>query len=418
MSRLSADRDEESFAEFCEQYGLGQSVEAAPLYLTFLADQGAEARAISRVIANFDRRAVEQGDPRWSATSGVAQWLSGFLRHAHYGRTTERAAPLYEEQVIALAEACLAPTREQRLKAAAVILANETGLPATALAQLRWRHVRLRDSAATISPPDYAHRGARRVNAIELPARSGPTCPVHALRNLRDSSDLYVLDGTGSNTTDRQRVGRYLAPLPRPARGGYRERKRLPPKALARLITDLLAPAPQSARDLALFSLSHAAALRGREALTLSQGDVVVRDGFLRLAIPGRRERVFVEARPSAPHCPVEAWNSWATHLAAQSRSEPDNPTFLRVSGSRIWDRAMIPAGLNYAIDQRARQALLTDRYVFTSLRTGAIRGWIRSGRPDLLIARDAGLLSLTSVARHAERERMLTHSVAGMVGL
>ena len=78
----------------------------------------------------------------------------------------------------------------------------------------------------------------------------------------------------------------------------------------------------------------------------------------------------------------------------------------------------MIPAGLNYILTQRVDQAQLTGDFVYTSLRVGAMRGWIREGRRELLVARDAGLLSLSAVERHERRETLISHSVAGMVGL
>jgi integrase len=406
------------FEAFCTAYRVSPTVEVAPLYLTLCAELGADARAISRTVAALDTAAKRRGDPRWSTDEGIERWLRGFLKGTPYGRTSERAAPLYREQVVALAEACLMPTRQQRLQVAAVILANESGLPASALARLRWRDIRLLATSVQITPPDFERRGPRDTDTITLHATGSPACPVTALRFLRGTGSRFVLDGEGSSTTDRQRVGGYLAPLPQPSKGGYRRRKRLDHDALTALVEQLLAPGPQASRDLALITISHGAALRGKEAIGLTQGDIRLRDGHLKIEISGRREPVYLPGQPGTPACPVTAWTTWRTHLKDQNRVGVRQRAFLRVSGSKIWDRPLIPAGLNYATAQRVEQAQLTGDFVYTSLRVGAMRGWSRDGRRELLVARDAGLLSLSAVERHERRETLISHSVAGMVGL
>jgi integrase len=412
------DREWSRFQVFSATYRVSPTVEAAPLYLTLRAELGADARSISRTVAALDAAARQRGEPRWSIDEGIERWLRGFLKGTPYGRTGERAAPLYVEQVLALAEACLQPTRQQRLQIAAVVLANGTGLPASALAPLRWRDVRLRADSVQITTPDFERRGPRDTETITLRATGSAACSVTALRSLRGTGSRFVLDGEGSNTTDRQRIGGYLAPLPRPAKGGYRRRERLDPDALNSLVDGLLAPGPQASRDLALITISHGAALRGHEAIALTQGDIRLRDGHLKISVPDRREPIYLPGQPSSPACPVAAWSTWKQHLADQHRVGAGQRAFLRVSGSKIWDRPMIPAGLNYVVSQRVEQAQLTGDYAYSSLRIGAMRGWIREGRRELLVARDAGLLSLSAVERHERRETLISHSVAGMVGL
>lgn len=417
MTEVRGDREWARFEVFCSAYRLPTTVEVTPLYLTLRAEQGADARAISRTVAALDAAARRRGEPRWSTDEGVERWLRGFLKRTPYGRTSERAAPLYREQVVALVEACLMPTRQQRLQVAAVILTNETGLPASALARLRWRDIRLLANSVEIRPPGF-ERGPRDLDTITLKATGGPACLVTALRALRGSGSRFVLGGEGTSTTDRQRVGGYLAPLPQPAKGGYRRRERLDQDPLNALVEGLLAPGPQAARDLALITISHGAALRGREAIALTQGDIRFHGPTLKITVPDRREPIYLPGQPGSPACPVSAWTTWQQHLADQNRVGDGQRAFLRVSGSKIWDHPMIPAGLNYATAQRVDQAQLTGDFVYTSLRVGAMRGWIRDGRRELLVARDAGLLSLTAVERHERRETLLSHSLAGMVGL
>ncbi len=413
-----ADREWSRFENFCTAYRVSPTVEVAPLYLTLCAEQGFDARRVSRTVAALDAIAKRRGEQRWSIDEGVERWLRGFLKGTPYGRTGERAAPLYREQVLALAEACLEPTRQQRLQVAAVVLGNETGLPASALTRLRWRDVRFRADSVEIQPPDFERRGPRDTDTITLLSTGSLVCPVTTLRALRGIGNQFVLDGEGSNTTDRQRVGGYLSPLPQPAKGGYRRRERLDQDALNALVEGLLAPGPQAARDLALITISHGAALRGREAIALTQGDIRLPDGHLKIEISGRREPIYLPCLPGSPACPVTAWTTWRRNLTAQNRVRDGQRAFLRVSGSKIWERPMIPAGLNYILTQRVDQAQLTGDFVYTSLRVGAMRGWIREGRRELLVARDAGLLSLSAVERHERRETLISHSVAGMVGL
>jgi integrase len=386
--------------------------------MTFCAERGADARAISRAVAALDAAAKGRGEPRWSADEGVDRWLRGFLKGMPYGRTGERASPLYRDQLEALAEACLVPTRQQRLQAAAVIMANETGLPATALARLRWRDIRFRSESVQIAPPDFERRGPRGKDQHTLRASDGAACPLTALRALCGTAARFVLDGEGTSTTDRQRVAGYLGPLPHPAKGGFRRRERLDQNALTALVEGLVAPGPQAARDLALITVSHGAALRGREAIALTQRDIQFHGPTLKITVPDRREPIYLPGLPGAPACPVAAWTTWQQHLADQNRVADPQRAFLRVSGSKIWDRPMIPAGLNYVIRQRVDQAQLTGDFVYTSIRVGAMRGWIRDGRRELLVARDAGLVSLSAVERHERRETLISHSVAGMVGL
>ncbi len=418
MSQDRVDREWSSFEDFCATYRMSPVVDVAPLYLTLRAELGADARSISRTVAALDAAARERGEPRWSTDEGVDRWLRGFLKGTPYGRTGERAAPLYREQVLALAEVCLEPTRQQRLQVAAVVLANETGLPASALTRLRWRDVRLRAASVEMRSPGFERRGPRGFDTITLKAADGLACPVTTLRALRGTGAPYVLDGQGTDTTDRQRVGGYLKPLPRPARGGYRRRERLDQDALNTLVDGLLAPGPQASRDIALLTVSHGAALRGREAIALTQGDIRFHGPTLKITVPDRREPIYLPSQPGAPACPVTAWTTWRKHLTHQNRVGAGQRAFLRVSGSKIWDRPMVPAGLNYVISQRIEQAQLSGDYAYTSLRVGAMRGWIRDGRRELFVARDAGLLSLSAVERHERRETLLSHSVAGMVGL
>lgn len=418
MIDYRADRERAQFEAFCASYRVSPTVDVAPLYLTLRAEQGADARAISRTVAAFDAAARRRGEPRWSTDEGVERWLRGFLKGTPYGRTGERAAPLYREQVLALAEVCREPTRQQRLQVAAVVLGNETGLPAAALTRLGWRDVRLLANSVEIQPPGFERRGPRDFDKITLNATGGPACPVTALRALRGSGSRSVLDGEGTSTTDRQRVGGYLAPLPQPAKGGYRRRERLGQDALNALVEGLLAPGPQATRDLALITISHGAALRGHEAIALTQGDIRFHGPTLKITVPDRREPIYLPSEPGTPACPVTAWTTWQQHLTDQNRVGAGQRAFLRVSGSKIWDRPMIRAGLNYVVGQRVEQAQLTSDYAYSSLRIGAMRGWIRDGRRELLVARDAGLLSLSAVERHERRETLISHSVAGMVGL
>ena len=183
------------------------------------------------------------------------------------------------------------------------------------------------------------------------------------------------------------------------------------------MVSQLIRPGPQQIRDRAVILTSYGAALRGREALALKQGDVEDLPNGLLLRIAGRPRAAWLPPAEDPAYCVREAWRDWLALLPPRQQLA-DQPAFLQVSGSAVWNAPLSPIGLNYLTHQRCAQAHLNGYYTFTSLRIGFIRNSIRNDAQAHRIASIADLKSLLSVERHAVRETILSDNVAGIIGL
>ena len=175
---------------------------------------------------------------------------------------------------------------------------------------------------------------------------------------------------------------------------------------------------PQQMRDRALLLLGYGAALRTHEAIDLSQDDVHQDPRGLLLTIDGRKETTGVPDDPGQPTDPGNAWREWVQVLNDQGMNEPDRPAFPTIYRTRIWNRRTEPEGLNRIVQRACQRADLPGHFVFTSLRSGLIRTALRANQQANDIAAHTDLRSLRGVARHERREHLLSHSVAGQLGL
>jgi hypothetical protein len=175
----------------------------------------------------------------------------------------------------------------------------------------------------------------------------------------------------------------------------------------------------RAVRDSALLLVSWTAALGTDDARRLRQGDIRRVDRGLLLRVPGRAEAwtAVPAARDAAP-CPAAAWDQWHDLLDRLELTGDHLPAFMQVSGSVVKHRPIAQQGLNRLVRQDCALAELRGHWAFTSLRTGFIRTAIRSGAPEHIVARQAGLSALHSVSTHARRELLVRDNVAGRVGL
>ena len=137
------------------------------------------------------------------------------------------------------------------------------------------------------------------------------------------------------------------------------------------------------------------------------------------LAITGRRRLTFLPSAPGAAYDPCAVWMTWLRILDEHGQRDPDGFAFRATNFSVVFAKGMHESGLNRMIHQRANEAGLTGRYVWTSLRSGMIRTAIRDQIRVYRVAAQADLTSLTAVQRHERRENLLGEgSIAGRLGL
>jgi len=150
--------------------------------------------------------------------------------------------------------------------------------------------------------------------------------------------------------------------------------------------------------------------------MALRVGHVRVAPEGLLLAVPGRRDITAVPR--SDRYCPVEAWTAWADRLHRTEQAGPASPALPRVMKTVVGDEAVDASNLSRIVANRAAAAGLRGEFAFTSLRVGFLRTAARAGVPEHLVLRQAGLRWLHSVELHVRRERLVSHSVAGRLGL
>ena len=87
----------------------------------------------------------------------------------------------------------------------------------------------------------------------------------------------------------------------------------------------------------------------------------------------------YLPSAPDAAYDPGTAWIEWLTFMEQRGLCDPDSPAFRATNFSVAFTKGMRESGLNYMIRQRAREAGVVGRYVWTSLRSGLIRTAIRN---------------------------------------
>lgn len=392
-----AEAETAAFTRFRARLGLPDSTEAVLLYLaSLLDDDHATGSSIRERLRLVDLARRLAGATPWLDQPDVRTFLVGLHAEKPTASRSGGYDPLYLELVYALLDAARQPTAENRRAHAAQLLRRATGCPTTTLARLTWDQVHLTTSRVTVTVDRKVGRGRAQTITHTLPARNGhPDCPVAALRLLRGACPGHLVFGGCGTVTDVHRLARALA------------------------LPDPLALPPAAHRDAAMLLLGYAAGLRTHETRALRTCDVRGHDRGLVLAIPGRRRLTYVPSVSDAARDPRTAWETWLTVRDGQGFLDAEQPAFLQCSFSRVWRKPLTDAGLNYLVRQRAEQAGLSGRYVWTSLRTGMMRTALRAGHRAYSVAHHADLVSLTSVQRHEEREHLLdAHNVASQLGL
>jgi len=400
----AAQREHAVLERFCDRLRVPIGRDAVCLYLTWLHDQDSTARVIHRRLALLDLFARLRGDLPWTHDPEVRLFLRGLHRDAQLGGRSARADPLYRELVDLLVDAVMAPTPVQLRDRAIILITASTGTPAQALSRITWEHVRWVPSGAVIEVPAIpGSRGGRR---IELEAGAGPLCPVRALRRLREATGIgggHIFGGSAERK-DALRIRRTTRLLD-----------------LDRDVCAVLKTAcvtPRQLRDRAALLIGYGAALQTFEASRLLQGHIAVTPEGVLIAVPGRSQPTAIPADPGMPHDPVVAWTDWLAAADSQSRADPGQAAFLRISGEKIWRDPLKPRGFNLMVHHAATLAGLEGEFSYTSLRIGLIRTALRAGERAHDVAAHAHLQRLNSVGLHERRENLIRHSVAGQLGL
>jgi site-specific recombinase XerD len=206
--------------------------------------------------------------------------------------------------------------------------------------------------------------------------------------------------------------------LPASVRGSQRDTQAATVAEMQPLVAFLTRPTPRQHRDRALLTLGFAACLTAKEAMALRVGDVKVESKGLLLRLQARRSPTAIPHSRNASYCPTLAWEVWRQCLEASRQAQPDDPAFPGIHYNVIRDQNLAAPNLFRIVSGHCADAGFTGDYSFTSLRIGFIRTAGRASVPDQLILRQAGLNSMHSVALHVARERLITHSVAGRLGL
>lgn len=416
----SCHAEQARFLSFCAHYGLPATPEAVALYLVHLLDSRSRSMAALRYrLRLLDLAAGLAGQPLPSRDTGLRLFLRGLRRTLATGLEHNRT-PLYLEDIDSLLHAVDRDRTHQLRDIALVLLADATTLPADVLRQLSWHQLRLRRAELVVTLPEqWRARGPR--GRLTVAARTGPTCPVEAIRDWSrhvGPANGYAFTTRAGRPPGMRRVAQLLAPLP--SRGPLWRRGIIPAgdDLLLPYVQALASPRPRELRDRAAILLSFTACLTAEQARQLRVGDVSkVPEGLL-LRVPGRSRAVGVPRGRLAHRCPVTAWTAWREALAAQGLDHDDQPAFPQVQQQEISSRPLDGYGPTWLVKQRCEQAALYGDYGFTSLRIGFIRTAARAGVPEQVILRQAGLSRLDSVLLHVRRERLISHSIAGQVGL
>ena len=408
-----------SFETFRQRLQIARSPEAMVLHLTWLSEQTeCSGPQLRRRLELLDINAKLRGEEPWSASRMVREYLRGFSREHPMTAPSPRALPLYRELVRALVDATMAPTPAQLRDEAIVLLAIETRLPICTIAALNWRHIRLRRHEMIVTPPPRADGCPRQ--AVAVPARA-QACAVSAMRAWKIRAGLEAGNAFGFSRGKwaKTRVGTLLAQH-LPDRNPHRPHIfSVTPDAALRIITDIRNPDPRQLRDRALLLIGYLGALGTTETIELTQGDVRVTAAGLAISIRRRNRDLTISPEPGSAYCPVVAWESWMAAAHDQGQADPRYPAFLKCSGSVLSPHhPSAPVALNLLVHQRAEDAGLVGQYTWTSLRSGLIRSALRENAEPYVIAAHAGLSALSSLARHEQRERIISSSVAGRLGL
>ena len=411
--------ERDQFLTFCAQYKLTATADAVALYLVHLLETRSRSVAALRYrVRLLDLSAVLAGEPPPSRDRSLRLFLRGLHRTLADGTENSRT-PLYLEDIDALLYAVDRDRTHQLRDIAFVLLADTLPVPVDVIRQLQWHQLRLRKNQLVLDlPQQQCARGPR--GQVSVPEGGGPTCPVRAMgawsRHVGPANG-YVFATRGHRTPGMKRAAELLAPLP--SRG---PQWRGPPAPagddILRPYLELLdQPRPRELRDRAIITLAFAACLTSDEARRLRVSHISQVPQGLLVHVPGRSGPVGVPRAAVARRCAVSAWQAWLAKLQ-DSGLDSDLPAFPRVQEQAITSSQLDGYAPTWLLLRRCEQAGLRGNYGFTSLRIGFIRTAARTGVPEQVILRQAGLSRMDSVLLHVRREQLVSHTVAGQLGL
>ena len=392
------------------------------LYLTHLLEtEQPSTLQVDQRVALLDLARPLDGLPPFREDRGFQLFLHGLLRKARLHQAGPQSDPLYREHVTALIEQTMRPTARQIRLRAAVLLLHHTGWPSLAIARLSWSDIDLRRrDRTTINWPHEltthaAFHPSRDIapDAVVL-THPGPAAGLtgHLLREALDrareipEASPYV---TWPPKDYKPRVPPFLVTK---ARRALEATDHNPDRAL-----ELVSSSPEQARDRVALVLGYGAALTTREALALRTTDITVTPEGLRIQVPGRRHPIGVSREPGTSHDPIDAWDTWMREAQSWGIQTSDSPALLAAHHLSVRAQRISETALNQLVQRSAGALGYVGTYAWTSLRWGAIRTAIRDNERTHHIARLAGT-RLDAVNTHQQREQLITHSVAGQLGL
>lgn len=408
LTAAAAAREGARLRTFAGQLGVPSDSDAVLLYLVHLLDvEGLNGPRLRARLALLDKAAATTRRTPPSALPSVQQFLRGLHREALLGPTGERQ-PLYLEDIQGMLDALQSDFASQARDVALLLLVNATGLCAWRLLQLSWNDVRFRRHNVELLIHDRGDR-RRRVQVVD-----GTTWPrtVQTLRQHRRQAG--AVPGPAFRIAAkraRAMVAAHLhaSELEQPARVPRPEHK------LETAIQILSAPTAIQQRNLALLSLGFAACLTAGEARNLRQAQVKAVPQGLLIDLPGRRHPAAAVPFAAGRHCPVKYWQQWS----ARQPSDPAALAFPAIhKSSQVADRRLGITSLTHIVTETAAMAGLDQEYGWTSLRVGLLRSAIRVDAHPALLLQQAHIGTVSGLERHVRRERRITHSVAGRVGL
>lgn len=399
---------------FRERLNLPDTPESLLLYLTHLLSTGASGHVLRKRVQQLDAARRLGGNQPWTTDPDVRLLLRGLHQVAPLTNTA-RGHPLYRELVLAMVDAIMLPSHDQRRWRAAILLTNETGASARSIASLRWSDVRFRGNEMSVRWRDDA---AIRKGYAQTVTHDASPMAFEAMRDLwtqaPDRSGAVFASRWG--ICDYQQVWASCRELPAYS-AHLRRRPRLTDAELDPLVRRAADPTHKQLRDRALVLVGYTGALRTREATTAAVGWFRTDTRGLLLDVPLRREVTAVPASGDA-YCPVTAWTEWLARLRLLDRGGDGEPAFPQMYQREPGIDPLGPTGLNTLVSERSAAAGLEDDHKFTNLRDGWIRDAIRAGATSQEVAAHADMRSLGGVARHERRENLLRDNVAARLGL
>lgn len=398
---------EKRFSDFRHRLGLREDAVAVILYLTWIRDEGASSRQVSKQLEYLDLVGRFAGRPPWRAMPEIRGYLRGLFREQGIGATMPQSDPLYRDQVEVLINAIMSPTGIQLRARAAALLANEMELDRSDICALQWKHIRFgRDHVVVTPSRRRSSVGWREVQPKRIDSQGGALCVVNALRRWHERGAT-------------------------PAQPIFLTRGHKCPIGVATALRDLAitgdvadtvrraTQSPVQMRDRLAILLGYGAALSPLEAVGLRLGHISVAPEGLLVSVPGRSQVSGIPAHPGAPGDIVAAWAAWLDFVHERGSDDPDHPALMQVTGGRPVTKELATSMLQRMVQRAVTRAEMTGgRYTYESLRWGMIRTALRADEPLYSVAQRASMRLLSSVLVHHHREHLVTRSVAGQLGL